>query len=106
VFGDRHEQQIKEVALRLGRLAAGQQQIEIGGKGKPAHQIGAKILAAHGHAGRVGRTDRRRRRSRLADQHGTSSQAKAPVFCRTILFTKDALSIVVLASYISAEEGK
>ena len=52
VLGDRDEQQVEEVALVLGRLAAGEQQVEVLGERQPAHQLAA---SGRGRAPRRGR---------------------------------------------------
>jgi len=46
VLGDRHQQEVEEVALVVGRLLARQQQVEVGGERQPAHQVAAEIAAA------------------------------------------------------------
>ena len=47
VLGDRDEEQIEEVALVFGRLAAGEQQVEVLGEGQPAHQVAGEVLPPH-----------------------------------------------------------
>ncbi len=47
VLGDRDEQQVEEVALLLGRLLAGQEQVEVLGEAQPAHEVAGKIAAAN-----------------------------------------------------------
>ena len=57
VLGDRHEQQVEEEALLLGRLLAGQQQVEVLGEAQPAHQVAGEVAAAHLDAVGVGLAD-------------------------------------------------
>ena len=57
VLGDGHEQEVEEEALVLGRLAAGQQQVEVLGEAEPAHQVAGEIAAAHLDAVRAGLAD-------------------------------------------------
>ena len=47
VLGDRDEQQVEEEALVLGRLAAGEQQVEVLGEAQPAHQVAAEVAPPH-----------------------------------------------------------
>ena len=47
VLGDRDQQQVEEEALLLGRLVAGQQQVEVLGEAQPAHQVAAQVAPAH-----------------------------------------------------------
>ena len=47
VLGDRHEQQVEEEALVVGRLAPGEEQVEVVGEAQPAHQVAAEVAAAH-----------------------------------------------------------
>ena len=57
VLGDGDQQKIEEEPLVLGRLAAGQEQMEIGGEAEATHEIAAQILAAHLDAVRPGGAD-------------------------------------------------
>ena len=41
------EEQIEEVALVLGRLVAGQQQVEVLGEAQPAHQVAGEVASPH-----------------------------------------------------------
>ena len=77
VLGDGDEQEVEEEALRLGRLAAGDQQVEVVGEAEPAHQVAAEVAAAHRDARRVGRADRRGRAAGLADLHAIPPPAAA-----------------------------
>ena len=43
VLGDRDEQRVEEEALLLGRLLAGEQEIEVLAEADPAHQVAAEI---------------------------------------------------------------
>ena len=52
VLGDRDEQQVEEEALVLGRLAPGEQQVEVLGEAQPAHQVAGR---GRGRAPRPGR---------------------------------------------------
>ena len=47
VLGDRDEQQVEEEALVLGRLAAGEQQVEVLGEAQPAHQVAGEVAPPH-----------------------------------------------------------
>ena len=47
VLGDADQQQIEEKALVLGRLTAGEQQVEVLGEAQPAHQVAAEIASPH-----------------------------------------------------------
>ena len=47
VLGDRDEQQVEEEALLLGRLAPGEQQVEVLGEREPAHEVAGEVAAAH-----------------------------------------------------------
>ena len=57
VLGDRHQQQVEEVALVLGRLLAGQQQVEVLGEAQPAHEVAGEVAAPHLDAVGVGLAD-------------------------------------------------
>ena len=46
VLGDRDQQQVEEVALVVGRLVAGEQQVEVLGEGQRAHQVAGEVTAA------------------------------------------------------------
>ena len=46
VLRDRDQQQVEEVALVLGRLVAGQQQVEVLGEADPAHQVAGEVAPA------------------------------------------------------------
>ena len=52
VLGDRDEQQVEEEALVLGRLLAGEQQVEVLGEAEPAHEVAGR---GRGRAPRRGR---------------------------------------------------
>jgi hypothetical protein len=43
VLGDRHQQQIEEVALLLARLLAGEQQVEVLRERQAAHQVAGEV---------------------------------------------------------------
>jgi hypothetical protein len=53
MFRNRHEQQIKEKALILGRFTAGHEQIEILGETDTAHEIGGQIPVPYRDAVRI-----------------------------------------------------
>ena len=53
------QQQVEEVALLLGRLLAGQQQVEVLREAEPAHQVAGQVATAHLDAVRVGLADAR-----------------------------------------------
>ena len=57
VLGDADEQQIEEEALVLGRLVAGEQQVEVLGEAQPAHQVAAEIASPHFDPVRIGLGD-------------------------------------------------
>ena len=57
VLGDRDEQQVEEEALLLGRLVAGQQQVEVLREGEPAHQLAGQVAPAHLDAVGIGLAD-------------------------------------------------
>ena len=69
VLGDRDEQQVEEEALVVGRLAAGEQQVEVLGEAQPPHQIAGEVAAAHLDAVGLGTADSRDGFARLADLH-------------------------------------
>ena len=72
VLGDRDKQEVQKIALVLGRLMAGQQQMEIFGKTEPSHQVIAEIATAHFDAVRPGGANSGDRRAGFADMHGAS----------------------------------
>ena len=57
VLGDRDEQEVEEVALILGRLAPGEQQVEVLGEAQPAHQVAAEVAPPHLDPVGIGLTD-------------------------------------------------
>jgi hypothetical protein len=57
VLGDRDQQQVEEEALVLGRLVAGEQQVEVLGEAEPAHQVAGEVAATHLDAVRIGLAD-------------------------------------------------
>ena len=57
VLGDRHQQEIEEEALVLGRLAAGEQQVEVLREGQPAHQVAGEVASPHLDPVRIGLAD-------------------------------------------------
>ena len=78
VLGDRDEQQVEEVALVLGRLAAGQQQVEVLGERQPAHQVAGEVAAADLDPVGVGLADAADRRARLPDDRHTEATLRQP----------------------------
>ena len=46
MLGNRDQEQVEEVALLLGRLAAGEQQVEVLGEREPAHQLAGQVPPA------------------------------------------------------------
>ncbi len=59
VLGDRDQQQVEEVALLLGRLLAGEQQVEVLGEAQPAHQVAGEVASPHLDPVGVGLADSR-----------------------------------------------
>src|SRR5262245_17099176 len=57
VLGDRHEQQVEEVALLVGRLLAREKQVKVLGEAQPAHEVAGQVAAAHLDPGGVGLAD-------------------------------------------------
>ena len=47
MLGDRDEQQVEEEALVVGRLAPGEQQVEVLREAHPAHQVAAEVSPPH-----------------------------------------------------------
>ena len=72
VLGDRDEQQVEEEALVLGRLAAGQQQVEVLGEAQPAHQVAAEVASPDLDPVRIGLADVADRGPGLTDLHTAS----------------------------------
>ncbi len=62
------EEHVEEVALLLGRLPAGEEQVEVLGEAQPAHQVAAEVAPPHLDPVRVRLADVADRRSRLAAQ--------------------------------------
>ena len=75
VLGDRDQQQVEEEALLLGRLLAGEQQVEVLGEAEPAHQVAAEVASAHLDPVGVGLADVGDRGSGLADLHACAPSA-------------------------------
>ena len=73
VLGDRDEQQVEEEALVVGRLVAGQQQVEVLGEGQTAHEVAREVTAPHLDAIGIGLADPRHRPAWPADGHKPSS---------------------------------
>ena len=67
VLGDRDEQQVEEEALVLGRLVAGEQQVEVLGEAQPAHEVAGEVAPADLDAVGIGLADVADRRAGLAD---------------------------------------
>src|SRR4051794_1791727 len=63
VLGDRDEQEVEEVALLLGRLLAGEQQVEVLGEAQPAHEVAGEVAPADLHAVGVRLADVAQRRA-------------------------------------------
>ena len=57
VLGDRHEQQVEEEALLLGRLLAREEQVEVLREREPAHEVAGQVAPAHLDAIGVGLAD-------------------------------------------------
>jgi 5-methyltetrahydropteroyltriglutamate--homocysteine methyltransferase len=57
VLGDRHEQQVEEEVLLLGRLLAGEEQVKVLREREPAHEVAGQVAPAHLDAIRVGLAD-------------------------------------------------
>ena len=47
MLGDGDEQQVEELALRRGRLVAGEQQVEVLRERQAAHQVAGEVAPAH-----------------------------------------------------------
>ena len=77
VFGERHEAEVEEEALGVGRRTAGREQVDEVGEGRAPHQVGGQVAPAYPNP--VGRRDGDLRLSRagLADQHDVSSHGPA-----------------------------
>ena len=71
VLGDRDQQEIEEVALVVGGLLPGEQQMEVLREAEPAHQVAAEIAAPHLDPVGVGLADVADRVSGLPDLHAT-----------------------------------
>ena len=69
MLGDADQEQIEEVALLLGRLAAGEQQVEVLGEAQPAHQVAAEVVSSHFDPVGVGLADVADRGRGLTDLH-------------------------------------
>ena len=69
VLGDRDEQQVEEEALVLGRLAAGEQQVEVLGEAQPAHQVAGEVASPHLDPVGIGLADVADRGAGLTDLH-------------------------------------
>jgi len=69
VLGDCHEQQVEEEALVIGRLAAGEQEVEVLGEAQPAHQVAAEIPSPHFDPVGIGLADVADRPASLTDLH-------------------------------------
>jgi hypothetical protein len=69
VLGDRDEQQVEEEALVVGRLAAGEQQVEVLREAQPAHQVAGEVAPAHLDAVGIGLADVTDRVPGLTDLH-------------------------------------
>ena len=57
VLGDADQEQVEEEALLLGRLVAGEQQVEVLGEAQPAHQVAAEVASPHLDPVRIGLAD-------------------------------------------------
>ena len=57
VLGDADQEQVEEEALLLGRLVAGEQQVEVLGEAEPAHQVAAEVASPHLDPVRIGLAD-------------------------------------------------
>ena len=76
VLGDRDQQKVQEESLFLGRFSAGQEQIEIAGEGKTAHQVASQVAAANLDAVRVSLAYMRDCRARFPDLHSVPSDRR------------------------------
>jgi hypothetical protein len=72
VLGDRNEQEVEEVALFLGRLSAGDEQVKILREGQAAHQVAREVPTAHLDSVGVGLAHVRDGLPGLADLHAAS----------------------------------
>jgi hypothetical protein len=57
VLGNRDEQQVEEEPLVVGRLFAGQEEMEVLGEGQPAHDVAGQVASANLDAVGVGLGD-------------------------------------------------
>ena len=76
VLGDRDQQQVEEEALVVGRLAAGEQQVEVLGEAQAAHQL-AEVAPANLDSIGEGLADVADRRAGLTDLHRVSPRPLA-----------------------------
>ena len=83
VLGDRDEQQVEEEALVVGRLAAGEQQVEVLGEAQPAHQVAGEVASPHFDPVGIGLADVADGVLGLTDLHGRWERCYPPVRSRT-----------------------
>ena len=69
VLGDRDQQHIEEEALVIGRLAAGEQQVEVLGEAEPPHEVAGEVAPAHLDPVGIGLADAADGGAGLADLH-------------------------------------
>ena len=69
VLRDRDQQHVEEEALVIGRLAAGEQQVEVLGEAEPAHQVAGEVAPAHLDPVGIGLADAADGGAGLADLH-------------------------------------
>src|SRR5439155_2498197 len=70
---ERDEHEIEEEALLLGRLASGQQEVEVLSEAQPPHQVAGEVAPAHFDPVGIGLADVAHWFSRLTDLHASGS---------------------------------